>query len=109
MGSTSDPQETQIEMVTAALLVVLLALFLVGRVEDPLAMLLGGLILLASGVYQSMRGWHVAMTTWALGIILFLGGIGVRLFLVAYVNVNYVALGLALVGGYMLWQLLRRK
>jgi hypothetical protein len=96
--------ETRIEMLTLGILVVILALFLVGKVEEPLAMTLGGIVLLGSGFYQSSRGWHVAVTTWLLGIILFLGGIGVRMFLVAYVNINWVAIALVAVGALIIWE-----
>lgn len=96
--------EAQVEMITAGLLVVIFALYWLGNLREPLAMTLGGLILLGSGVYQSRRGWHVAITTWLLGLILFFGGIGVRMFLVTYLRINWVALGLLLVGGYIIWE-----
>ena len=109
MAGTSDPRETSAEVITALLLLVLFALFLLRRVGDPLAMLLGGVILLGSGVYQTSRGWHVALTTWLVGLILFFGGLGVRMFLVTYMAINWVFIGLLLVGGYMAWQLFRRR
>ena len=31
-------------------------------------MLLGGVILLGSGVYQTSKGWHVSLVTWVLGL-----------------------------------------
>lgn len=96
--------ETRVEMLTLGALVVILALFLVGKVEEPLAMTLAGIILLGSGFYQSSRGWHVAVTTWLLGIVLFLGGIGVRMFLVAYLNINWVAIALVGIGALIIWE-----
>jgi hypothetical protein len=96
--------ESRIEMLTLGVLVVILALFLVGKVEEPLAMTLGGIVLLGSGFYQSSKGWHVAVTTWLLGVVLFLGGIGVRLFLVAYLNINWVAIALVAIGALIIWE-----
>lgn len=104
-------QESSVEMMTAGVLVILLALFLLTNTADALVMTLAGLVLLGSGMYQSSRGWHVAGTTWLLGIVLLLGGIGVRLFLVATLNINWVAIALVLIGGYILWNTImgRRK
>lgn len=101
--------ETRVEMMTLGLLVVILAVFLLGNLEEPLAMSLGGLVLLGSGFYQSSRGWHVAVTTWLLGVILLFGGLGVRMFLVAVLPINWVALGLILVGGLIIWQNIFRR
>jgi hypothetical protein len=96
--------ETRVEMLTLGVLVVILALFLVGKVEEPLAMTLAGIVLLGSGFYQSSKGWHVAVTSWLLGLVLFLGGIGVRMFLVAYLNVNWVAIALVAIGALIIWE-----
>ena len=96
-------QESNVEMMTAGVLVVLLALFLLTNISDSLVMTLAGLVLLGSGMYQSSRGWHVAGTTWLLGVVLVLGGIGVRLFLVATLAINPVAIALVLIGAYILW------
>ena len=62
--------EARAEAITAGLLVIVLAIFLLGNLADSLAMVAAGLILLGSGLYQSSRGWHVAVTTWLLGIVL---------------------------------------
>jgi hypothetical protein len=96
-------RETQAELVTLGLLVVVFALFTLGGLQDSLAMTAGGLVLIGSGIYQSARGWHVAGTTWALGLILLLGGLGVRLFLVATLRLNWVAIGLLLVGALIIY------
>ena len=96
-------RETQAELVTLGLLVVIFALFLIGGLQDSLAMTAGGLVLLGSGLYQAARGWHVAVTTWVLGLILLLGGLGVRLFLVATLRINWVAIGLLLVGALIIY------
>ena len=102
-------RETKAEALTAGALVVILSLFLLGNIQEPLAMTLAGTVLLGSGVYQSQRGWHVALTTWLLGGVLFLGGIGVRLFLVATLNINWVEIALVAIGAYLIWQNLFRR
>lgn len=97
-------REAQAEAITAGLLVIILALFILRNINDSLAMTAAGIVLLGSGLYQSSRRWHVAVTTWLLGIVLLLGGMGVRLFLVSYVQINWVAIALLLIGGYLIWQ-----
>lgn len=99
-------REARVEMMTAGLLVLLGALYWFAGLREPLAMTLGGLILLGSGIYQTSRGWHVALTTWLLGLILFFGGIGVRVAVVAYLRIQWVPIALALVGGYIIWRAL---
>lgn len=69
-----------------------------------MAITAAGIVLLGSGLYQSSRRWHVAVTTWLLGAVLLLGGMGVRLFLISYVELNWVAMTLVVVGGYLIWQ-----
>jgi hypothetical protein len=101
--------ETRVEMITLGLLVVILAVFLLGNLDEPLAMSLAGIVLLGSGWYQSRRGWHVALTTWLLGVILLFGGMGVRVFLVSILRINWIALGLILVGGLIIWQNLVKR
>lgn len=102
--SDDNIREAQAEAITAGLLVIILALFILGNLNDSLAMTGAGVVLLGSGVYQSQRGWHVAFTTWLLGVVLLLGGLGVRMFLVSYVQINWVAIALVLIGGYLVWQ-----
>ncbi|MFN8529561.1 MAG: hypothetical protein U0670_13190 [Anaerolineae bacterium] len=102
MGPNVDNRESVAEMVTAGLLMIVFALFLLGGITEPLAMLAGGVILLGSGIYQTTRGWHVSLITWILGLILALGGIGVRMFLVTFVQINWVAIALLAVGGWLL-------
>jgi len=101
--------EARAEAITAGLLVVVLALFLLGGLPESIAMVVAGLVLLGSGLYQSSRGWHVAVTTWLLGVVLLFGGIGVRLFLVAYMQINWVAIALVLIGGYLIFQNVFRR
>jgi hypothetical protein len=108
MRSTVNADEARVEMYTALLVILLFILFLLGRISDPLAMFVGGVILLGSGVYQTLRGWHVALTTWVVGILLFLGGIGVRMFVVAYLPINFVGVGLALAALYFVSRLFTR-
>lgn len=93
--------ETTIEVITAGLLVVIFGLLLLGNISEPLAMTFGGFILLGSGIYQSRKGWHVSLLTWILGLIFLFGGIGVRMFLVTYLQINWIAIALILVGGYL--------
>jgi len=96
-----NPQETTVEVITAGLLVVIFGLLILGNISEPLAMTFGGLILLGSGVYQSRKGWHVSLLTWILGLIFLFGGIGVRMFLVTYLQINWIAIALVLVGAYL--------
>jgi hypothetical protein len=103
MVNSKDTAEAKTELITAALLVIVFALFLIGKLNDPLAMLAGGLILLGSGFYQSRKGWHVSLMTWVVGGLLALGGLGLRMFLVTRLEINYVAIGLLAVGAYLLW------
>ena len=77
-----NSRETSIELITAGLLALTFVLFLIGIFHESVAMLLGGIILLGSAVYQTSKGWHVSLVTWILGLILFLGGIGLRIYLV---------------------------
>ena len=100
----TNPEEAKVELITAVLMIAVFALFLLFRLDESLAMLAGGLILLGSGAYQSSKRWHVAVTTWILGLILFFGGLGVRMFLVTYLQINWVAIGLLAVGAYLLYQ-----
>jgi hypothetical protein len=71
--------------------------------------MIGGLVLLASGLYQSRRGWHVSLTTWILAVVLIGGGIGVRVFLVSYLSINWVAIALLLIGLYIIWDKVRGR
>ena len=103
-----NPQELLVEAVTLAAMPIIFGLFLLSNITDSLAMTAGGLVLLASGFYQSRRGWPVSFTTWLVALILIGGGIGVRVFLVAALRINWVAIALLLVGGYLLWDRLRR-
>ncbi|GEM_PF-980295 len=103
-----DARETQAEIITAGLLMITLAVFAFGIIEEGWAMLAGGLVLLGSSVYQTSKGWHVGLLTWIVGIVLTLGGIGVRLFLVAAVQINFVAVTLIVIGVYLVVSHLRR-
>jgi hypothetical protein len=96
-----NSQETTIEVITAGLLVMIFGLLMLGNINEPLAMTFGGLILLGSGIYQSRKGWHVSILTWILGLIFLFGGMGVRMFLVTYLRINWVAIALVMVGGYL--------
>jgi hypothetical protein len=99
----TNSRETSIELITAGLLALTFVLFLIGIFHESIAMLLGGLILLGSGVYQTRKGWHVSLVTWILGLILFLGGIGLRFYLVGVLHINWVPIALLLVAAYLIW------
>ncbi|MGQ9888925.1 MAG: hypothetical protein ACUVSX_10620, partial [Aggregatilineales bacterium] len=109
MRSTVNSEEARAEFYTALLVIALFVLFLLGRVSDPLAMLAGGAILLGSGVYQTLRGWHVSLLTCIVGGLLVLSGIGMRVFIVAYLPVNVLNIGLGLVVLYFLARLVMRR
>jgi hypothetical protein len=109
MQPSKDSREATVELITAALLVGVFILFAIGNIREPLAMLAGGLILLGSGVYQTTRGWHVSLITWILGVILFLGGIGVRLFLVSILQINWVFIAVGVVALYLIFSFLGRR
>ena len=98
-----DSQETYIELATAALLVLTFLLFLGRILPEGFAMLIGGVILLGSGIYQTTKGWHVSLVTWILGLILTLAGLGLRLFLVGVIRINWVPIALLLVAVYLVW------
>lgn len=98
-----DPRETYVELATAALLVVTFLLYLLRMLPQSFALLLGGLILLGSGIYQTSKGWRVSLLTWVLGLILTLGGLGLRLFLVGVIRIDWLPVALLLVAALWLW------
>ena len=100
---TTENRETYIELATAGLLALTFLLFLAGTFPEGIAMLIGGLILLGSGIYQTSKGWHVSLVTWVLGLILTLAGLGLRLFLVGVIRINWVPIALVLVAIYLVW------
>jgi len=104
-----DSRETHIELVTAALLALTFLLFLLRIFNDSIAMLIGGLILLGSGGYQTSQGWHVSLVTWILGLILLLGGIGLRVYLVGVLHINWIPIALLLVAIYLVWSWWRKR
>ena len=102
--------ELKIEAVTLALIVLAAALFLlIGRLFDPLSLLIVGVVLVGSAVYQTQRGWHVSLVTWVLGGLLTLGGLGLKIFLVAVLQVNWLAIGLVAVAGWMLYRVFVKR
>lgn len=101
-----NPAEAKAEVITAGLLLLIIAAFLLLGIRDSYAMIAAGLVLLGSGLYQSQRGWHVAVTTWLLGLVLLMGGIGVRLFLIARLEISWVGISLLFIGLYLIWQML---
>jgi hypothetical protein len=105
----TNSRETSIELITAGLLALTFVLFLIGIFHESIAMLLGGLILLGSGVYQTRKGWHVSLVTWILGLILLLGGIGLRVYLVGVLHISWVPIALLLVALYLVWSWWRKR
>ena len=105
----NDSRETLVELMTAGLLVVTFFLYLIGVLTQGIAMLAGGLILLGSGAYQTSKGWHVSLLTWILGAILTLAGLGLRLFLVGVMRINWLPVALLLVAVVYVWNWWRKR
>lgn len=105
----TDNRETFVELITAVLLIAVFLLYLSRGLHQGVAMLFGGLILLGSGIYQTGKGWHVSLVTWILGLILLLGGLGMRVFVGAFFNINWVPLALLLVAAYLIWSWWRKR
>ncbi len=108
MKNDQREQETAVELITAAALAAVFLLYLTGIFYEGIAMLLGGLVLLASGVYQTSRHWHVSLLTWILGVIFTLGGIGLRVYLVGRIRIAWVPILLLLIAAYLVWSWWRR-
>ncbi|MEO8393195.1 MAG: hypothetical protein ABI700_09400 [Chloroflexota bacterium] len=105
----TNNRETTIELITAGLLAVTFVLFLIGIFHDSIAMLVGGVILLGSGVYQTSKGWHVSLVTWILGLILLFGGIGLRIAVVGVIRINWLPIALLVVAAYLVWSWWRKR
>lgn len=101
--------EALTELLTLALLILVVSLYLVGNLASNGAMLAAGAVLLLSGVYQTARRWSVSVMTWLLGLALMLAGLGTRLFLVTVTEINFVTIIMILVGIYLLWQIFGRR
>lgn len=99
----TDSRETIVELITAGLLVLVFVLYLLGALQQSVAMLLGGLVLLGSGGYQTSKGWRVSLLTWVLGVVLTLGGIGLRIFLVSRLRINWLPIVLLLIAVVYAW------
>lgn len=65
-----SPREARAERITWGLMVVAFAVtqFLDSAVPPITAPLVGAVILLGSGISQSLRGWRVSIVTWVAGI-----------------------------------------
>ncbi len=105
----TNSRETTIELITAGLLALTFVLFLLNILPDGIAMLVGGVILLGSGAYQTRKGWHVSLVTWILGLILLLGGIGLRISLVGRVQIRWIPIALLVVAVYLVWSWWRKR
>ncbi|MEP7287292.1 MAG: hypothetical protein ABI947_16170 [Chloroflexota bacterium] len=70
-------EERQVEMVSFGAIIVIFAITLLfpGKFSPAWISVIGGGILVASGVYQSQRHWRVNPMTWIGGILLLLAGI----------------------------------
>jgi len=102
-------RETFVELGVAGVVGLAFLLLFLGDISEPLAMMVGGLALLAGGVYQTSKGWHVSLFTWILGLILTLGGLGVRIFLVSYVQLNWMLIAAVVVGVYLFLRFSSRR
>jgi hypothetical protein len=102
-------REANVELMTAGALALVFLLYLAGTFGQEIAMLIGGLVLLGSGAYQTNQGWHVSLVTWILGVILALGGLGLRLFLVGVIRINWLPIALLAVAAYLVWNWWRRR
>src|SRR5690606_37980477 len=102
-------REATAELITAALLALVFVLYLLGVLTQGIAMLLGGLTLLGSGIYQTRHGWHVSLYTWIVGALLTLGGIGLRVFLVGRIRINWLPLALLIVAAFLVWDWWRKR
>jgi hypothetical protein len=102
--------ESQVETITLVLLVLAGGIFLLtGNLFEPLGLFVLGVILLGSAVYQSLRGWPVSLITWILAVLLTLGGLGLKIFVVAVLQVNWLAIGLGLIVAWGLYRTLFRR
>lgn len=107
---TSSESETLVEVFTGMALVAAAALFFfMGRLFDPLSLLVLGGILLVSAIYQTSRGWHVALSTWVLGAIFALAGLGLKVFVVAVLRVNWLAIALFVLAAWWVYLTLLKK
>ncbi len=105
----TDSRETVVELITAGLLVLIFLLYLIGVLNQGVAMLLGGVTLLGSGGYQTSKGWHVSLLTWIMGLVLTLGGIGLRIFLVGVIRINWLPIILLLIAVVYAWNWWRKR
>lgn len=110
MDTQTSNAETLVEMLTGVALVAAAAVFFFsGRLFDPLSMLVLGGILLVSGLFQTSRGWHVALSTWLLGIVLTLAGLGLKVFVVSVLRVNWLAIALLLIAAWWVYHTLLKR
>ncbi len=109
MSQQINPEEVKVEaMATGIILVLLAGWFFLDQLGGNIPFLLAGLVLLGSAIYQTRKSWHVSLLTWVLGVVLTAWGIGVRVFLVSFLQVNYLAVTLLLLGVYLLYNNRRR-
>lgn len=103
--TAKDPRERRAERVTLALLVLWLGVMLSIREPAGVAPLGFGGILLASALYQRLRGWHSGVVTWVVGAILIGIGIGD---LSSSADIPWFGIAVVLVGLWLLARAARR-
>jgi hypothetical protein len=74
--SVKEAGERRAERITLALLVLWLGAMLIADEPEGLTPLGFGAILVASAVYQRVRGWHAGVVTWVVGAVLLGLGVG---------------------------------
>jgi hypothetical protein len=103
--TAKDPRERQTERITLALLILWIGVMIVIKEPDGLAQLGAGGILLGSGFYQRLRGWHAGLVTWVVGAILVGMGIGD---LSSTADIPWLGISVILLGLWMLARAARR-
>ena len=103
--TAKDPRERVAERVTLALLIVWLGVMLSIDEPEGLTPLGFGAILLASALYQRLRGWHAGLVTWVVGAVLVGMGLGE---LSSTADVPWFGIAVILVGLWLLARASRR-
>jgi hypothetical protein len=103
--TAKDPRERVFERLTLAVLVIWIGVMMAIKEPDGLAQLGAGGILIASALYQRLRGWHAGLVTWVVGAVLIGMGIGD---LSSSADIPWLAISVILVGLWMLARVSRR-
>jgi hypothetical protein len=102
---STDPREKRAHRITLALLLVWLGVMLSIHEPEGTTPLGFGIILLASALYQRLRGWRAGITTWVIGAILIGMGVGD---LSSKGDVPWFGIAVILVGLWLLTRASRR-